>query len=182
MYAGLRHHLYVLPAVAALAGYAVAGLLRTWGGRRLVVAGLAAVLVLPAAEQVPLFPYQFVYKNELAGPVNDRWETDMHLVSGREGLARVPAGTEARCAVRLGNPPRLVRCAAHRQIGAFQAEQGSRTGAVADPATVWVVGRRYRGNPPLESCVEHGNVTRWLRGEAVIIAYVLRCPPQILDR
>jgi hypothetical protein len=181
MYAGLRHHLYVLPALAALAGYAAARLLRAGAGRWFVPAVLVTALLVPAVEQLPLYPYQFVYKNPLAGPVNDRWETDMHMVSGREALARVPAGAEVWCYKQPREPRKYYPCAAHRQFSPFAAGQGSAVRPAAGGGDqVWVIGRKYRGGLPPAGCVEHGSVTRRLWGEDVLLSYVLRCPRSVL--
>lgn len=181
MYAGLRQHLYVLPALAALAGFTAAWLLRTWDRRWLATGLLGVALVVPMAEQVPLYPYQYVYKNVLAGPVTEQWETDLELVSGREALTQVPAGEEAWC---YRFPRRYSLCADNPQIGPFLAEQGSaRDGpAGTDPDLVWVIGRRYRGGGPPPLCEERGTVTRWLRGEDVVMSYVLLCPRSVLDQ
>jgi hypothetical protein len=191
MYAGLRQHLYVLPALAALAGvaaYAASRRFQTGWPNVVVATGLIAALVVPAWEQARLFPYNFVYKNPVAGPVNDRWEADMHWVSGREALTRVPSGEPAYCYSQSIRPdlgdainPSIRRCDRHLQISAFMEEQG-RTAAPADTADdVWVIARRYRGSPPAPECEEVDSVTRELRGEDVIMSYVLRCDPGVVD-
>ncbi len=193
MYAGLRQHLYILPAVAALAGYAAHWL--TVAARRPPVrAAGAALLILalavPTWEQARLFPYQFVYKNPVAAPVNDRWETDMHWVSAREGIRRVPAGADVWCYTRStrdlpkDSRPLEIPLCEHRQVTPFAAEQGDNVADAAGDADGlrWVLGRKYRGSPPPQGCVEHDSVTRQLRGEEVILSYVLRCAPHVVDR
>jgi hypothetical protein len=182
MYAGLRHHLYLLPALAALAGFAAARLMRAWGARWYVPAVLAIALVAPMVEQLQLFPYQFVYKNAVAGPVNNRWETDMHTVSGREALTRVPAGEPVWCYLRAEEPRNFGLCARHRQFRPFAGEQGRAAGGGTGPDWVWVIGRKYRGSLPPETCLPDGTVTRRLRGEDIILSYVLRCPPEVVAR
>jgi hypothetical protein len=184
MYAGLRQHLYVLPALAALAGFGAHRVARHWRSAPVVAGFLAAALMLPTAEQSQLFPYQFVYKNVLAGPVNDRWETDMHFVTAREGLTRVPADVLARCytqSVRLLSGrmrrPDLLRCEAHNRTSPFAAEQGTNSVPSDDGDSLWVLGRKYRGSPPPALCYEVANVTRRLRTEVVVLSYVLRCDP-----
>jgi len=61
----------------------------------------------------------------------------------------------------------------------YAGEVGDDTAASASRGEVWVVARmRGRGRPP-PACEEHDNVTRMLRGERLVMAYVLTCdfPP-----
>lgn len=188
MYAGMRHHLYVLPAFAALSGLAAWWLLRryprSWPTVP-VVATLGLAIAVPAAEQSGLYPYNFVYKNALAAPVNDRWETDMHWVSACEALTRVPAGVSAWCYTNAhADPGGTVRaeirpCAGDRQVAPCLSEQGRHASTTPASGHDWVIGRKYRGTPPPDGCVERQHVTRRLRGEEVLISYVLTCEPQV---
>jgi hypothetical protein len=213
MYAGLRQHLYVLPALAALAGFAVNAITRRFRTGWPRTAALALVLVAlaaPVLEQTRLFPYNFVYKNIAAGPVNDRWETDMHWISGREALSRVPAEETAWCYTQAtvtidGDVvrPAPAPCADFSKVDVFLPEQGSKvspldddtlepglhpvdeqTGLVDDalPGPASVIARKYRGSPPAVGCKDYDNVTRPLRGEDVVISYVLKCDVAVLDR
>ncbi|NEE01225.1 hypothetical protein [Phytoactinopolyspora halotolerans] len=214
MYAGLRQHLYILPAAAALAALGAHVLMQRYHDgwqRSAVLVLLVAAIAVPALEQTRLFPYNFVYKNPLAGPVDGRWEADMHWVSGREALARVPAGQSAWCyteaTVDISGDlvePTVEHCAGNPKVDVFLPEQGTAvtteqppddgpgihdttpdgSGVVeADtPRDVWVIARKYRGSPPAGGCMEHDNVTRPLRGEDVVISYVLRCDASVFNR
>ncbi|AYY14897.1 hypothetical protein EF847_21630 [Actinobacteria bacterium YIM 96077] len=191
MYAGLRQHLYIVPALAAVAGFGAYCIVqrfgRGWPSAAVTVLLILAIAV-PAWEQSRLFPYNFVYKNVAAGPVNDRWETDMHWVSAREALARVPSDESVRCYTNavVQPPDDVVEASVHwcdedDQVRAFLDEQGSDGTPERAPGQAWVIARKYRGTPPAEGCVEHDNITRPLRGENVVISYVLTCEPAALQ-
>ena len=99
MYCGLRQHLYVLPAVAILAGIGAARVLqatRASGASRRLAWGAALVLALalavPAVEQTRLYPYNYVYVNPVAGlgGVQGRWETEAQFISAREAIPQDP--------------------------------------------------------------------------------------------
>jgi hypothetical protein len=60
------------------------------------------------------------------------------------------------------------------------SEQG--TDAVpGGSAGVWVIGRVYRGTPPIVGCRDYDDVTRQLRGEEVILSHVSRCDSRVLE-
>lgn len=186
MYAGLRQHLYVLPAFAALASYGAWRLVRRpW---RWVPALLILALLVPTFEQSQLFPYQFTYKNLLNGPVDDRWESDMHFVSGREALTRVPATAQAWCyhqSIRLLSgklrQPGRNKCINNLTFAPFTHEQGINAAKEGEDGQIWVVGRKYRGSPIPVGCVDADSVTRPLRSEEVTLSYVLLCDPEVYD-
>jgi hypothetical protein len=168
----------VLPAIAALAAVAAARLCRVpvLGPVVLIVALLA-----PVVDQAALFPYQHVYKNALAAPVNDRWELDMHWVSTREALRRVPADVTVYCYTKsirrddgVGDPRPFRTCETYPQVAAFVGERPPER----SDERVWVLARRYRGSPPAPGCTDAGSVTRRLRGETLTLSYVLLCDRQ----
>jgi len=192
MYSGMRQHLYVLPAVAILAGVG-AQRLWAWAGTRSpqrrwrggATALLCAALLVPMAEQALLFPYNYTYVNPLAGigGVNDRWETDFWFASAPEALSRVPTGADLRCSARLvprGSTagPALTTCTGD-QFGPFAGMRGTAVPAKwrNDRSAVWVIARKRAGNHPPDYCEQADDVTRWLRGETVTMAFVLRCDP-----
>ena len=116
MSTGLRQHLYVLPAIAILAGVGAASLLRARepagaSTRRvgwIAAAVLCLALAVPAVEQTRLYPYNYVYVNPIAGlgGVEGRWETEFQFISAREAFRRVPAGVEPACASWLARSRR----------------------------------------------------------------------------
>ena len=203
-YHGTRQHLYVLPAIAILAGVGAERFWRWAKARRaqkrwraLAVSVLGAALLVPMAEQTLLFPYNYAYVNPAAGigGVNDRWETDYLFASAPEALSRTPRTSSLRCGYWLGLPwiddrplqerhywlslTKLVPCIDDDALAPFEARWGD---AVAerwqdDNSAVWLIGRKRAGNRPPDYCEEADTVTRWLRGESVVMSYVFRCDP-----
>jgi hypothetical protein len=181
MYDGIRQHLYVLPTIAILAGVG-AHRFWTWAGARERSSGwrtaaaalLLAALLVPTVEQTVLFPYNYAYVNPIAGigGVNGRWETDYWFASGPEAGSHVPSGVEAGCLLEYPSWP----CDEDQQ-----AEIAEQQGTDVEPrwrnarSGSWLILRRHNANAPPEGCREADDVTRWLRGEEVIMSYVLRC-------
>ena len=195
MYTGLRQHLYLVPALAILSGYAG---YRLWSfldqrasgqsWRRAAVGGLlCAALLVPMAEQVLLFPYNYTYINPVAGigGVNDRWETDFWGASQREGLRRVPAGQDVRCiyAPAVRTPGFLPGECVDFRAPPYLDERGEDAASIPEvPGKVWVVTSKRAGGIPPGFCQSEDNVTRWVRGEEVVMSYVGRCDRARLDR
>lgn len=183
MYTGIRQHLYLVPAVAMAAGLGVAWLLersasngagfRGW----LITAAMALALVVPMAEQVRLFPFNYVYVNPVAGlgGVNDRWEGDYWMVGLREASGKVPDGETAWCGGVYGgetfDPGSLNPCSFLIRPYALQDENVP----PGEPGQRWSLLRRRAGGELPEACAPAGNVTRQLRGETIVIYYVARC-------
>ena len=193
---GLRQHLYVVPAAAILAGFGAHRLwLRASGnhGRskwrwRFAAGALCVALVVPMTEQSLLFPYNYTYINPIAGigGVNDRWETDYWWASSREALSRVPDDVEPACSAQLiprsspTSAPDLFPCDSaiyERYLGPFATDRAAAPAPGADQQDLWVIGRKRSGNMVPDFCTSEDNVTRWLRGEDVVMSYVLRCDP-----
>jgi hypothetical protein len=185
MYSGLRQHLYVLPAVAILAGIGAVSVLRltrvTGGSRGVRWAAalvLALALAVPAVEQTRLYPYNYVYVNPIAGlgGVQGRWETELQFLSSREAFRRVPPTVEPSCSYWLvpaqGPAPEPM---IHSCWGYPTDEVGDEATARATKGERWVVGRTRADNHPPDYCREYDNVTRTLRTEEIVMAYVLRC-------
>ena len=91
LYDGLRHVLFVLPALALLAGVGAAALMRAAGDRYRVAAAamLLFVCVFPARSLVRLHPYQMTYFNAFVGGVRgaqERYETDYWVSSYKEAV------------------------------------------------------------------------------------------------
>lgn len=97
VYGGLRHFLFILPALAALAGCGLAALLHTLRPRyrpwQLWVL-TACVLSKPLMAVVRLHPYEQTYFNELVGGLRGaarRFETDYWGTSYKEAIDHVNA-------------------------------------------------------------------------------------------
>ncbi len=181
MYDGMRQHLYAMPAVAILAGVG-AHRLWIWAGTRrqrgrwraTAVATIVVALLVPMAEQALLFPYDYAYVNPIAGigGVNGRWETDYWFASGPEAGSHIPSGAEADCLLEYPSWPcsedQRAEIAEQQGTDVESRWRNARSGS-------WLILRRHNANAPPEGCREVDDVTRWLRGEEVIMSYVLRC-------
>jgi len=122
MYNGIRHFVFVAPAIAVMGGLAGARLIEWLAARRPAAAAGAAVLLaigcaLPTAEMVKLHPYEYTYFNRIAGGVrgaDGRYMLDYWGLSLKQAsealLAKIAAGELAP----LGGPPwRVAVCGPH---------------------------------------------------------------------
>lgn len=115
VYDGLRHFLFILPALALLAALGATAALdfvRARAGRVVAWLTVAVLIVAPARALVQLHPYQMTYFNWLGGGMRraaERFETDYWLTGYREamewvnGVAGATPGTTYR--VLLGGWP-----------------------------------------------------------------------------
>ena len=91
-YDGMRHFLFILPAIAGLAGLGAAALRRRSRGvwpRRLLTLALLVAVLLPIRDLVRLHPYQATYFNGLCGGLRGaagQFETDYWVSSYREAM------------------------------------------------------------------------------------------------
>ena len=122
-FTGLRHFLFVVPALAVLAGIGFDWLIgqcarwRLWHART-ATAGIAAVLMWNAAQLVRLHPYEYLYYNALVG-----------------GLAGAAGSYETDYWVNI-MPEAVV------DLETFVADLDRRTGRVSHRYTVAVCGER----------------------------------------
>jgi hypothetical protein len=104
MYNGIRHFVFIMPAVAVLAGIAAAWLserLARYGRPALAAGAVAATaaLISPVVEMVRLHPYQYTHFNRLAGGVQT---ADEQYMLDYWGLAFKQAADELRAKLTLG--------------------------------------------------------------------------------
>jgi hypothetical protein len=103
IYDGLRHVLFMIPALVGLVSIGIATLERhgserpgseQWAGRA-IAASIAALLVVAAGgwANVRWFPYSYAFINPIAGRDADRqnWELDFWGVTAIEGVERMEA-------------------------------------------------------------------------------------------
>ena len=101
VYDEIRHFLFILPALAVLAGIGAAGLLRIARAgklQRLIFPVLVFVLLIPVKDLFELHPYQMTYFNFLAGGVaraSREYETDYWVSSYKEAMQWVNRQREA---------------------------------------------------------------------------------------
>jgi len=99
MYNGIRHFVFVAPAMAALGGLAGAWIAeRLWRAWRPATAFTAVVLVagllLPIKEMVKLHPYQYTHFNVIAGGIraaDDRYMLDYWGLAFKEAAQKLRA-------------------------------------------------------------------------------------------
>jgi hypothetical protein len=110
LYNGIRHFIFVIPPMTALAGTAFAWGLNWLGDNRrswqpAAVALFAFGLLLPLGEMIRLHPYQYTHFNHIAGTVR---EADDRFMLDYWGLALKQAsdGLREQIADRHDTPPR----------------------------------------------------------------------------
>lgn len=156
VYDGLRHFLFVLPAVGLLAGFGAAWIQarpRSPRGRAAAGALCTALLLLPALDLVRLHPYQATYFNGLVGGVagaEDRYETDYWLTSYREALEwvnrRAAERPDATIRVVVAGDKYIlpwVRHYAAKNVRASVASTPSRAAELPEGIDYYVATRRY---------------------------------------
>ena len=156
VYDGMRHALFVLPALAVLAGFGAAALISRappgWPRRGAAVLLLAAC-ALPLRDLVRLHPYQMTYFNAAVGGLagaNGRYETDYWLSSYKEAIEWV----NQRAAERTGSPVRILvaidgrawDCAAHYLAPGIEMQAVAQVqpgGEIPAPFDYYVATSRY---------------------------------------
>lgn len=96
LYDGLRHILFILPALAAIAGIGIATMeknAKVRSSQALVVVASTALIIALAGTWATIrwLPYSYAFINPLAGAISDdrAWELDYWGVSGAEGARRL---------------------------------------------------------------------------------------------
>ncbi|MBK8294081.1 MAG: hypothetical protein IPK93_04610 [Solirubrobacterales bacterium] len=196
MYSGFRQHLYVMPALAILAGV---GSFRAWtilredhrgkGGLNALTILLSLALLVPMVEGAMLSPYNYTYINPIAGlkGINSKWETDFWWTSSREALSKIPPNIAPLCTSEL-IPRRNIfaqiyvfDCRNQPQFGPYLDEDSRESDPPGNPTRKsWVIARARGGDTVPGFCTEKSEVSRWLRGERVLMARILLCDTKYL--
>jgi hypothetical protein len=194
VYTGIRQLLFVLPPIALLAVRGLATALRVADPVSLKsphvrgVAWVAVVLGLlaPTFDQARLFPYGYVYLNEMATlrPVDGSWPTDYWRASFRELLVQVPSTGPLACSLAAEQDGVRNRGAALR----FEERRVSACSRLVDPARdgrdlrgsllggeFWYLRQNQFGRDLPSNCVVEGEVVRTLRGQQLLMSYLARC-------
>ena len=122
MYNGIRHFVFVVPALAVLAGLAAAWLIDAVGRSRLATAVVAGVIVAgiaaPIVVMARLHPYEYVYYNWASGGVahmRDRYMLDYWGLSFKQASrALLDKLAERHEAKPAGRRWRVAVCGPHR--------------------------------------------------------------------
>lgn len=190
LYDGIRQILFVLPGVAVMATIGFWGLLRSalwlFDSRRTVKTtfgvALVAVLALVAVDQLRLFPYNYVYVNEIAqgAGMSGAWESDYWDSSMRGAIAET---------VALDDP---ITCGFTHQtmlnisdlrdpcitISPYLDSLAPASDSILGPREFWTI-RSERNllqyGPPPSNCFPESAVTRTLRFETLVMSRLYRC-------
>jgi len=118
IYGGMRHFLFILPALGVLAAYGAARILGAINFSRVRLAVgvlLLVVLLLPVLDLVALHPYQMTYFNALVGGTDGasgKYWTDYWVSSYREAIdwvnERAARSPERRFTVVIAGGPSLM--------------------------------------------------------------------------
>ncbi len=180
VYDAARQFLFVVPAAAVLASLGIRAVVARVDGRRLLsglVWALVAVgLALPVVDQIRLFPYTYVYFNEVASlkPIDGNWATDYWRSSGRDLVRLVPPG-DTSC-VFIDAKHAQQPCDLESTFAPFWADQGldAKPGVLA-AGEYWLVRENNGYVTPPPGCSLQDQITRPLRGQTVTISQVFRC-------
>jgi hypothetical protein len=187
LYDAGRQFLFIVPALAVFAAIGVAALIalvsKAKRGHRVLQVGAWALVgisvLLPVVDQMRLFPYNYVYANETASPLNDRIPTDYWRTSMRELMPKVPSEGATACnfdPLILGLVP--IDCAGAGQVAPYLDTRGIESIGLPVPSGkyLFLSSNRGRAAPPPESgCTIVDRVIRTLHGEEVVMAYVAIC-------
>lgn len=191
LYDGVRHFLLMLPVLASLAVLSMS-VVMAWGIARgrypslLVGATIILALAAPTIEQSRLFPYNYTYFNVVASlqGVNGNWPTDYWRTSWRELAGLIPDNNLAVC------PPRMVfkddiapnwpmvdtySCRFEYMVSPFLSDQQAGGAADRSDEDYWMLRENFSGYYIPSNCVVYDEVTRQLRGERVMMSYLLKC-------
>jgi hypothetical protein len=156
IYDGMRHAIFVLPALALLAGHGATALI-AWAPpgwpRRSAATLLLAICALPLHAMLRLHPYQMTYFNSLAGGLaraGSRYQTDYWLSSYKEAIEWV----NLRAAEREARPVRILvaidgyawDCAARYLAPGVEMQAVAQVrpgGAIPEPFDYFVATTRY---------------------------------------
>jgi hypothetical protein len=155
VYDGMRHVLFVLPALALLAGFGGASLLERvppGAARRACAALLLAACAAPLPTLWRLHPYQMTYFNFLVGGLagaDGRYETDYWLASYKQAIAWVNQRAAERAAplrILVAIDSYAWDCAAHHLAPGIEMQalpQARPGGTVPAPFDYFVATTRY---------------------------------------
>jgi hypothetical protein len=117
VYDGIRHFLFLLPAIAVLAGVGAA---RIAASRKLLTGAMVVLLLLPLKDLIILHPYQSSYFNAVVGGVegaSENYDTDYWASSYKEAAEwinlRAEEAGKRQLRIILAGTPHVALCARH---------------------------------------------------------------------
>lgn len=180
IYDATRQFLFVVPAAAVLAALGLRSVIGRVAGRRALLLFawilVSVGLVMPVVDQVRLFPYSYVYFNELASlkPIDGNWATDYWRASGRELVPLIPVGETSCIFIDANHAERP--CDVDSTFSPFWASQGiqAKPGQLAE-GEYWLVRENNGDVTAPQGCSLHDQLTRPLRGQTLVISQIFRC-------
>lgn len=175
-YNASRQVLFVYPMIAVISAWG-AFTLATWlpkgGVRKIGFTVVAALALLPAIDTLTLFPYQYVYFNELTrGDLTNRYELDYWGISGPENQRWINENYPTAVEINPGSW-KLDRFAAPDIDFVEEWPTGTRRDLIwAGP---WYPSWNF---PDYPQCPIVHETTRSLWGEELRLGYVRRCTTQ----
>ena len=189
-YDGIRQILFVVPGVAVFAAIGLWGLMRAvsilFESRRrieaVVGAAVCVALAMISIDQIRLFPYNYVYYNEIAqgSGIGGAWETDYWDSSFREAIEGTVAIEDpimcgyTHTAYWNIDDVRAPCITISPYLDALEPDKTS----VLEPREFWTV-RSERNllqyGPPPSNCFPESAVTRMLRFEPLVMSRLYRC-------
>ena len=190
LYDGIRQILFILPGVAVISALGLWGLFRSalwlFGPHRRVAVGaglaLSLFLALISVDQLRLFPYNYVYVNEVAQAygASGAWESDYWDSSMREAIEETVAvddpitcGFTHQATVNISDirPPCIT-------ISPYLSGLAPSSESVLGDREFWTI-RSERNllqyGPPPSNCFPESAVTRPLRSETLVMSRLYRC-------
>lgn len=190
LYDGIRQILFILPGVAVISALGLWGLFRSalwlFGLRQSVAVGtaiaVALLLALISVDQLRLFPYNYVYVNEVAQAhgVSGAWESDYWDSSNREAIEQAVAvddpitcGFTHQAMVNLSDIRKPCITISPYLPGLAQSSK-----SLLGDREFWTI-RSERNllqyGPPPFNCFPESAVTRPLRSETLVMSRLYRC-------
>jgi hypothetical protein len=190
LYDGIRQILFVVPGVAVFAAIGLWGVVRAvsvlFESRRrikaVVGAGICIAFVLISVDQIRLFPYNYVYYNEIAqgSGIGGAWETDYWDSSFREAIdGAVVAEDPIMCGFTHTTYWNIEDLRAPCiTISPYLDELTPGNDSILAEREFWTV-RSERNllqyGPPPFNCFPESAVTRKLRSETLVMSRLYRC-------
>lgn len=181
VYDGVRHFLFVVPALVALATVgswlAIAEMKPI--PNTLAKGAIAVGLLTTTIVQSQLFPYSYTYFNPVvtAVGVDGNWPTDYWRTSGRELIPKIPDKVLVACSEwRLGQDPEP--CDRQHQYAPYWDTRGENTLVPsAGRSNAYLLVETNRGEPrPPSNCKLVDAVTRSPLGLQQTMSWIAECP------
>lgn len=176
----IRHVLFIVPAIVTLAVLSYVKLVNSFLQAQALGVLFAMLLVVPVQiSNLSLFPYNYVYFNELAalGDIDQEWETDFWHLSYREALERIPESVPVICGYwpeDLSEPDEVP--APCDELKPFVARDS--WFATGSDAEVWLImSQRYvvGGRERSELCEAKSEVSRFIHGQEILLSRIYSC-------